>query len=241
MLMEENAKKTKFAYLDKNVSSVRERIKIAAHAAGRNPDDITFLAAIKSAEIAEIGYLCNELKISCIGENRVQQLMSRYDDIKRDGVKLHFIGKLQRNKVKYMIDKVDMIQSVDSIPLASEISQRTLRAGKVIDILEEINIGREPDKSGVMPEEAALLAEYAAKADGVRLRGFMTMAPVCENQGDYRRYFSEMREICIKIWKNDLGYDGYPVLSMGMSGSFEAAIAEGATLLRVGRLLFTKE
>ncbi len=230
-----------YSYIDTNIASVRERLERAALSAGRRAEDITFLAAIKSADIGEINYLHQKLFVDNFGENRVQQLMSRYDEMDKRGLKLHFIGKLQRNKVKYIIDKVDMIHSVDSKALADEISSRAIKARKCMDVLMEINIGEEPDKSGVMPELAKETAVYIDKLKGIRLCGFMTMAPVCRTEEQYRTYFSKMRELSYEIWSRDLKKEGHPELSMGMSGSFEAAVAEGATVVRIGRCLFQKD
>lgn len=230
-----------YSYIDANFASVKERLERAALSAGRKAEDIAFLAAIKSADIGEINHLHRELCIDRFGENRVQQLMSRYDDIDKRGIRLDFIGKLQRNKVKYIIDKVDMIHSVDSKSLADEISSRAVKACKCMDVLMEINIGEEPDKSGVMPDLAAETAMYIDKLDGIRLCGFMTMAPICSTEKQYRTYFSKMRELSFEIWSRELEKEGHPELSMGMSGSFEAAVAEGATVVRIGRCLFQKD
>ena len=216
-------------------------IRNAANAAGRNAEDITFLAAIKSADTDEVNYLHKELGVSHVGENRVQQLTGRYDMLEKDGLTVHFIGKLQRNKVKYIIDKVDMIHSVDGMSLADEISLRATKAGKTIKVLVEINIGEEEGKSGAMPSDAESLAKYVDGKDGMELCGFMTMAPVCDSDEKYREYFSKMRRLSKDIWENALGREGDPVLSMGMSDSFRAAIAEGATMIRVGRRLFVKD
>lgn len=238
--MENITGKTDYGYLDKNISEVRAEIKRAAETSGRPSEDITFLAAVKSADTDEINYIHNVLGIKDIGENRVQQLMSRYELLDKNDLRIHFIGKLQRNKVKYIIDKVYMIHSVDTHGLADEISSRALKCGKKMKVLVEVNIGREPDKSGAMPENVGELAQYVAGLDGLELCGFMTMAPVCESDGEYRTYFSHMRELACDIWHNVLGRDGRPILSMGMSGSFRAAIAEGSDIVRIGRRLFQK-
>lgn len=241
MNMDNITGKNDYGYLDKNISEVRAEIKSAAEASGRSSEDITFLAAVKSADIDEINYIHNVLSINDIGENRVQQLMSRYDMLDKEDLRIHFIGKLQRNKVKYIIDKVYMIHSVDTRGLADEISSRALKCGKKMKVLVEVNIGSEPDKSGAMPDKVGELSQYVAGLDGLELCGFMTMAPICENDGEYRTYFSHMRELAYDIWHNTLGRDGVPMLSMGMSGSFRAAVAEGADIVRIGRRLFAKD
>lgn len=232
---------TDHSYIDRNLASVRTRLERAAESVGRRAEDITLLAAVKSADIGEINYLHQALGIDHIGENRVQQLMSRYGEIDKRGLKLHFIGKLQRNKVKYIIDKVDMIHSVDSVTLADEISARALKSQRCMDVLMEINIGEEPEKSGVMPRLAEETASYIDDLKGIRLCGFMTMAPVCETETQYREYFAKMRELSCDIWTRTLQKEGCPELSMGMSDSFEAAVAEGATTVRIGRYLFRRD
>ena len=229
-----------YSYIDANLSRVMAEIARAADVSGRSVDDVTFLAAIKSADVDEINHLHKALGVSHVGENRVQQLMGRYDALDRNGLSMHFIGKLQRNKVKYIIDKVDMIHSVDTVSLADEISTRAIKSGRRVDVLVEINIGEEADKSGAMPSEAEALARHVDDLEGVRLCGFMTMAPVCPSKEEYKVYFKKMRELSFRIWNESLGKAGAPVLSMGMSDSFAAAIEEGATIVRVGRCLFNK-
>ena len=228
-----------FSYLDKNVKEVRDLIEKAKMKASRT-DDVLMLAAIKSGEIDEINYLHESLGINDVGENRVQQLLSRYELLSKENLNIHFIGHLQTNKVKYIIDKVKMIHSLDSERLAAEIDKQAKKAGVVMDVLIEINSGREENKDGVLPEDVLLLCESLSKYENVRLRGFMTMAPKCESYEEYVGYFSEIRTLATDIWQNALKKVGLPVLSMGMSESFEAAIECGSTIVRVGRTLFKK-
>lgn len=227
-------------YLDRNAQAVRTAIEGVCHAHGRDPQDVTLVAAIKSAEVEEINYLHRALGISFVGENRVQQLLSRYDALDREGMKIHFIGTLQTNKVKYIIDKVDMIQSLDSLRLADEIQKQAAKHERVMDVLIEINAGQEEAKSGVDPAEAAALARgvCAEEYPNLRLRGFMTMAPRCDSDEAYRRYFGETRRLCYKIWEELGRMPEDMILSMGMSESYLPAVAEGATMVRVGRGLF---
>ena len=228
-----------FSYLDRNIAEVRARIESAKAEAGRT-DDITMVAAIKSGEVDEINYLHRSLGVNDVGENRVQQLLERYDRLDREGLRIHFIGHLQTNKVKYIIDKVHMIHSVDSERLAVEIDRQAAKHGTVMKVLVEINSGREENKDGVMPEKAAALSLAVAKLPNVELCGFMTMAPVCENRADYRKYFDGISALALDIWQKTLDNKGNPILSMGMSESFPEAIASGATTVRVGRRLFEK-
>lgn len=228
-----------FSYLDRNIAEVRSKMDAARIAAGRS-DEVTMVAAVKSGEVDEINYLHNALGVNDIGENRVQQLLDRYEAYDKEGLRIHFIGHLQTNKVKYIIDKVDMIHSLDSEKLAAEIDRQAAKHGIVMNVLVEINSGREPNKDGVMPEDAAALCETLTKYPHINLRGFMTMAPVCEDKTQYRRYFDEVATLAVHIWRDVLAREDAPVLSMGMSESFPQAIASGATVIRVGRRLFEK-
>ncbi len=228
-----------YGYLERNLREARERMKRALEAAGRT-DDVTLVAAVKSAEVDEINYLHDVLGVNDIGENRVQQLMSRYDQLHRDGLNIHFIGSLQTNKVKYIIDKVCMIQSVDSLKLAAEIDRQAKKHGIKMNILVEINSGEEENKGGVSPEDAAGLCAGLAQFDSLKLCGFMTMAPRCDKKEDYNKYFAQTYKLVLDIWTKKLHNIDRPVISMGMSESYEEAIAEGATEVRIGRSLFAK-
>lgn len=227
------------SYLDRNIAEVRARIERARIEAGRD-DDVTVIAAVKSGEVHEINYLHRVLGVNDIGENRVQQLLERYEHLDRDGLHIHFIGHLQTNKVKYIIDKVHMIHSLDSERLAAEIDRQAAKHGLVMKVLVEINAGREENKDGVMPEEAEALCRSLSAYPNLELCGFMTMAPVCEDRQEYRKYFDEISALALDIWAKTLDNKGKPILSMGMSESFEQAIASGATAVRVGRRLFEK-
>ncbi len=229
-----------FEYISKNVQRINERILRAADTYNRNPEDITLLAAIKYADVDEIKYLHEVAGVKTLGENRVQQLLERYDALDKSRLNMHFIGTLQTNKVKYIVDKVDLIHSLDSIKLAAEIDKQCKKIDKVMDVLCEINCGREAEKSGVMPEDAEAFCLELSKYPNIRLAGFMTMAPNCGDFDEYRKYFSETTHLVLDIWHKKLDNIYSPILSMGMSGSFEAAIAEGSTIVRVGRSLFEK-
>ncbi|MBR2334679.1 MAG: YggS family pyridoxal phosphate-dependent enzyme [Clostridia bacterium] len=232
-----------YLYLDSNIEKIKKRIGAAAERCGRNADEITFLAAIKSADVGEINYIHSALGIREVGENRVQQLLERYD--KLDGVgkglKMHFIGSLQTNKVKYIIDKVDLIHSLDSDRLAAEIDKQARKKDLVANVLVEINSGNEESKGGIEPGQAAEFCLALAKYKNIKLCGFMTMAPRCENKSDYYGYFKAVKKLSDKIWHDVLCLDGEPVISMGMSESFEEAIECGATMVRVGRQCFAKD
>ena len=227
------------SYLDKNIGEVRAEIEAACERAGRD-GGVLMLAAIKSAEVDEINYIHRQLGVNDVGENRVQQLLSRYEALDREGLNIHFIGHLQTNKVKYIIDKVSMIHSLDSLKLAREIDSQAKKHGIKMKVLVEINSGREENKDGVMPEDAEALCREVAELENIALCGFMTMAPRCEDKSEYIGYFTEMRSLALAVWHNKLGRTEPPILSMGMSGSFCQAIACGSTLVRIGSRLFVK-
>ena len=228
-----------YSYIDKNVAEIKARMQSAAEGAGRE-DNALLLAAIKSADVGEIKYLHEVLGVNDVGENRVQQLMERYEQIKSDSLRIHFIGKLQTNKVKYIIDKVCMIHSLDSVKLAQQIDTQAKKHGIVMDVLVEVNSGEEENKSGVMPCDVEAFCEEISKFDSIRLRGFMTMAPKCEKKEEYCKYFSKTYQLVLDIWTKKLHNIDRPIISMGMSESFEEAIACGSDIVRVGRALFTK-
>lgn len=228
-----------FSYIKRNLESIRARADAAA-AASPYGQSYELLLATKYATADEINY-AHALGVNKIGENRVQSLLEKYDALHRDGLDIHFIGSLQKNKVKYIIDKVSMIESLDSLPLAEEIERQAAKQDKVMDCLIEVNIGREAQKGGILPEDAADFAETVARFPHIRLRGIMTMAPKCADAADYRRYFRESYHLFVDICAKKLHNADRYILSMGMSQSFEAALAEGATLIRVGRAVFEKE
>jgi pyridoxal phosphate enzyme (YggS family) len=229
-----------YTYLERNLSRVKEDLRTACASGGYDPDGVTLMAAIKSADVGEINYLHTVLGVTHVGENRVQQLLERYELLEREGLSIHFIGTLQTNKVKYIIDKVDMIQSLDSEKLAREIERQAVKVGRVMDVLIEINSGSEISKGGVEPADTAAFARRVVSGDypHLRLRGFMTMAPKSTEE-QYRAIFGSTRQLCESIWQ-ELGKTEPMVLSMGMSESYIPAAAEGATLVRVGRGLFVK-
>lgn len=224
------------SYMDQNLADVRAKIKAACEKSG-NPEPL-LVAAVKYTDAAHIDYLTGTLGVTDLGENRVQQLLEHWESVRREGVRFHFIGTLQSNKVKYIIDKVTLIHSVDSVSLAKEIDRQAAKHDLCMDVLCEINSGCEPNKSGVLPEEAPALCEAIASLSHLRLRGFMTMAPHTDDPEDARKFFAETLRLGLDIWQKKLHNIDRPVFSMGMSESFPVAIEEGATIIRVGRSLF---
>lgn len=228
------------SYIDRNIERVRRDIEAAAYSAGRSPGEIRLLAAIKYTTPEQVARL-KDCGITLVGENRVQQLLDHEKAPGLEGFEVHFIGKLQCNKAKYTVGRVSLVESLDSLRLAEELDRCSERAGKITNVLCEINSGREENKSGVLPEEAAEFCASLAGFRSLRLRGFMTMAPICEKKADYRKYFEETYRTALDIWEKTLHNIGKPLLSMGMSDSFAEAIAEGADIVRVGRALFAEE
>ena len=224
-----------FSYVDENLAAIRSRIDEAAKRSGGR--EVTLLAAVKYTDTDHINYL-HSLGVNDIGENRVQQLLEHWDSLDRENLRVHFIGTLQKNKVKYIIDKVSMIHSLDSFSLAAEIEKQAAKHNIVMDVLVEINSGMEENKSGIAPQDAAEFCQSLSQFSHLNLRGFMTMAPKCEKNEEYRKYFCKTSQLCLDIWQKTLHNIGRPILSMGMSDSFEVAIEEGADIVRVGRALF---
>ena len=229
-----------YSYLDKNVKDIRDKISVAAKNVGRDEKEILLMSAVKSADVDEINYIHRVLGVSDIGENRVQQLLERWDKLDKEGLRVHFIGSLQTNKVKYIIDKVYLIHSLDSERLAAEIDKQAKKKGVVARVLVEINSGNEESKGGIEAEDAADFCLELAKYENIELCGFMTMAPKCERREDYFPYFEKTRDLGRKIWHETLGREDDPILSMGMSESYEEAIACGSNMVRVGRGMFVK-
>ena len=224
------------ALLKANVQDIEKRMANAKK--NREGNEVTLLAATKTVPASVVNYVTHELGIKHIGENRVQELLDKYDDLDLEGVELHFIGKLQTNKVKYIIDKVDMIHSLDSIKLAKEIDTRAAKIGKVMDVLVEINSGREENKSGVFPEDVVSFLEQLKDFKNIKVRGLMTIAPVCAEKEDYRKYFRETYSIFLDNLTNKLHNINMDFLSMGMTDSFEVAIEEGSSIVRIGSAIF---
>lgn len=220
-----------------NYKFINERIAEAAQKVGKKREDITLLAATKTVEPEIINYAIS-LGLDHIGENKVQELVSKYDKYDLQNCSLQFIGHLQTNKVRQLVDKVDLIQSVDSFKLANEISKQSTKHNKKTDILIEVNIGREENKSGVMPEQLNELLYQTAELEGVSVKGLMAIPPVCNNKHKISEFFNNMHNIFIDISQKKLDNINMTILSMGMSADYYEAILEGATMIRVGSSLF---
>ena len=224
--------------LEERIRMVRERIAQAAREAGRDPADITLEAATK-VQTSETIRAAIAAGITVCGENRVQELTAHLDDYAYDGARVHFIGHLQTNKVKYVVGRVDLIESVGSLRLLEAVDRQAARLGLVQDILLEVNIAREESKGGCLPEDLSALAQQAQALEHVRLRGVMSIPPVAAFPGENRGFFAQTRQLFVDI-RNKMGDNDSDIncLSMGMSGDYEDAVREGATLVRVGTALF---
>ena len=220
---------------DENYGIIRQRIAEAALAAGKQPEDIILLAATKTVDVGVINHAISS-GITHIGENRVQELLSKYESLLP--VCNHFIGHLQTNKVKDIINRVELIHSVDSYRLAQEISKQAVKCGKVMDILLEINIGDEQSKSGFGYDEAIDAVQKIAQLEGVHIKGLMAIPPICENSEQNRPYFAKMKKLFIDITDKKIDNSSMDILSMGMTNDYEIAIEEGATMVRVGTGIF---
>lgn len=219
-----------------NIAKVKKNIAAAARSAGRDPDEVTLVAATK-VQSSDTIRAAIAAGITVCGENRVQELTAHLADYAYDGARVHFIGHLQTNKVKYVVGRVDLIESVDSPRLLEAIDRQAAKLGIVQDILLEVNIGREAAKSGFAPEKVLPAAEAALERTHVRVRGLMTIPPADAQRDANFRYFQEVQALYVdmnqKLFHNELEY-----LSMGMSGDYEDAIRAGATMVRVGSAIF---
>lgn len=220
-----------------NYDFINEKIAEAAMKAGKTRDDITFLSATKTVEPEYINYAIS-LGLSYIGENKVQELLSKYDQYNLENCSLQFIGHLQSNKVRQIVGKVDLIQSIDSMKLAKEVSKCSLKNNITSDILVEVNIGKEENKSGVMPEMLEDLVEEISTLPAVNVKGLMTIPPICEKKDEIRRYFEKMNRLFLDISSKKLDNVSMDILSMGMSSDYYEAILEGANMVRIGSALF---
>ncbi len=227
--------KSSISVFDENYKRISENIARAAEKSGRCYEDITLLAATKTVDVSVINYAI-ESGVKVIGENRVQEFLSKYADYLP--VDRHFIGHLQTNKVKDIIDKVSLIHSVDSYRLAEEISKHAIKRNITAEVLLEINIGDEQSKSGFSFDEAAFATEKIARLGGVKIKGLMAIPPICENSEQNRRYFAKMKKLFIDIDVKKIDNSSMDILSMGMSDDYETAIEEGANMVRLGTALF---
>ncbi len=227
--------KSSISIFDENYKKIVKNIADAAQKSGRKFEDITLLAATKTVDVSVINHAI-EAGIKFIGENRVQEFLSKYDEY--SPVNRHFIGHLQTNKVKDIIDKVSLIHSVDSYRLAQEISKQAIKHNVIMDVLIEINVGDEQSKSGFSLDEALDAVKKISKLNGIKIKGLMAIPPICENAQQNRAYFAKMNKLFIDIGNEKIDNSSMEILSMGMSDDYEVAIEEGANMVRLGTALF---
>lgn len=221
-----------------NLRRVEERLCAACAAAGRRRDEVMLMAVTKTIAPELINTVLNA-GVTCIGENRVQEYLSKRDALHLDGIQRHLIGHLQTNKVKRIVGGVDMIQSVDSVHLAKAIADAAKNTERgVMDVLIEVNIGGEDSKSGVAPEALSELLDEIAPFNGIRVRGLMTIPPILRTESEKRAIFCKMHKLFIDIQDKKVDNGSMDILSMGMSSDFAEAVLEGSTLVRVGSAIF---
>lgn len=219
-----------------NLEKVHENIKKACEKAGRDPKEVTLISVSKTKPVPmlEEAYAAGSRDF---GENKVQEIIDKYPQLASD-IRWHMIGHLQRNKVKYIIDKTALIHSVDSLRLAQEISNQAGKRQLEIDILIEVNIAGEESKFGIPYEETVSLIEEISVLPHIHIIGLMTIAPFVTNPEDNRKYFRKIRELSVDIKQKNIDNVTMSVLSMGMTGDYMVAIEEGATMVRVGTGIF---
>lgn len=222
--------------LKDNLKQVEENIEKACERAGRKREEVTLIAVSKTKPVPMLEEIYEE-GIRTFGENKVQELVEKYDEMPKD-IKWHMIGHLQRNKVKYIVDKVALIHSVDSYRLAEEINVQAKKHGVIVPILIEVNVAEEDSKFGVKLNEAMQLAEEISLLENVRIEGLMTIAPFVENSEDNRMYFRQLKQLSVDIDAKNIDNVHMKILSMGMTGDYTVAIEEGATMVRVGTGIF---
>ncbi len=219
-----------------NYERVKNNVAEAAIKAGRSPDNVRLMCVTKTVEAEYINPVL-DAGAGLIGENRVQEYLSKCGLLHLDGVEKHLIGHLQTNKVKQIVGEVDMIESVDSVKLAKEISKCSIKKDVVSNILVEVNIGQEDSKSGIFLEGLEELLCEISELPNIAVKGLMTIPPICD-EDEARKYFAIMHKTFIDIKSKNLDNINMDVLSMGMSGDYEAAISEGSDIVRVGSAIF---
>ena len=220
-----------------NVAKIRAEIAAAAYSCGRDPKEIRLCAATKMND-ADAVRQAIAAGVDCCGENKVQELTAKLAENAYEGAPVHFIGHLQTNKVKFVVGRVDLIQSVDSERLLRAIDKEAAKQGLVQNILLEVNIGEEASKSGFRAEDILPLVERAGEFPNICIKGLMAIPPISQNKGDNVKFFLKMSELCVDIQRKK--YDNVRVdcLSMGMSDDFADAICCGSTMVRVGTAIF---
>lgn len=219
-----------------NLAIVHQNIRKACESADRNTDEVTLIAVSKTKPVSMLteAYACG---CRDFGENKVQELTSKYEVMPKD-IRWHMIGHLQTNKVKYIVDKVCLIHSVDSLKLAQEISAQAVKKQVNVSILIEVNMAGEETKFGVKPQETEALIREISLLPGISIKGLMTIAPYVEDAEDNRQYFKQLKQLAVDIIYKNIDNVNMSILSMGMTGDYVTAVEEGASCVRVGTGIF---
>ena len=222
--------------ITENLEQVRKNIQDACRSVGRDPEEVTLIAVSKTkpVELLQESYQAGARDF---GENKVQEIMDKYPQLPSD-IRWHMIGHLQRNKVKYIVDKAAMIHSVDSLRLAQTIEQEAAKHDVQVPILLEVNVAEEDSKFGLKMDEVLPLIEAIAEFPHIRVCGLMTIAPYVENAEENRMFFRQLKKLSVDIAAKNINNVSMSVLSMGMTGDYQVAVQEGATMVRVGTGIF---
>lgn len=222
--------------ITENINEVRKNMEEACRVSGRNPEEVSLIAVSKTKPVP---MLQEAYDAGCrdFGENKVQEIMDKIDRLPSD-IRWHMIGHLQTNKVKYIVGKVFLIHSVDSLHLAEAISKEAVKQNTTVNILIEVNVAKEDTKYGAMAEDTVSLVEKIALLPGISVKGLMTIAPYVENPQENRQYFVKLKQLAVDIKSKNIDNVHMDILSMGMTGDYMVAIEEGATYVRVGTGIF---
>lgn len=222
--------------ITENLEQVRKNIDEACRMAGRDPKEVTLIAVSKTKPVSMLKE-AYDAGARCFGENKVQEIMDKHPQLPED-IQWHMIGHLQRNKVKYIVDKVSMIHSVDSLRLAQTIEQEAAKHNVCVPVLLEVNVAQEESKFGLKMDEVLPLIETIADFPHIKVQGLMTIAPYVENAEDNRDFFRQLKKLSVDIEAKNINNVRMSVLSMGMTGDYQVAVQEGATMVRVGTGIF---
>lgn len=222
--------------ITENLEQVRKNIDEACRMAGRDPKAVTLIAVSKTKPVSMLKE-AYDAGARCFGENKVQEIMDKHPQLPED-IQWHMIGHLQRNKVKYIVDKVSMIHSVDSLRLAQTIEQEAAKHNVCVPVLLEVNVAQEESKFGLKMDEVLPLIETIADFPHIKVQGLMTIAPYVENAEDNRDFFRQLKKLSVDIEAKNINNVSMSVLSMGMTGDYQVAVQEGATMVRVGTGIF---
>lgn len=227
----------RFRNIEHNLRFINEQIALSAQKSGRTREDIKLMAVTKTVEPIFINHAI-KCGVDLIGENKVQEFLSKREYLKLENCEAHLIGHLQRNKVKQIVPFVSMIQSLDSLKLAKEIDSQSEKAGIVSDCLVEVNVGDEENKTGISFDEVMPLLEEISKMQHITVSGLMAVPPICEEKAQLLKYFEKMHDLFVDISRQNIDNITMRFLSMGMSGDYSEAILCGANMVRVGSSIF---